>query len=155
MKKNILAIFLLLLAYASAQPQGKLAEDIIFKGKKCFNEASLSSDFGDMIQSFKFKDEEPVRDYFKCLTRKLDFWNPDGETINVENVVKNYSFDLKKSAVRDIVNKCVKSQVATDWIVPFYQCLADSKLGSRVKHAQYMDELWIFSFGFVRFMVFK
>lgn len=137
MEGNIV-LLLLFLTFASAI--NKIAESILEDGKECIAKINLEENYVDMIQKFKFQDEKPIRDYFQCFTDKLDLWNEKEKTINVEAIVDKYAFDLKKQDVRDIVTNCL-SQQAPDWIVPFYQCLADSKLGSRVKHAQFMDEL--------------
>lgn len=136
--KTTIVLFLISLALVSAN--NKIAESILEDGKECILKTNLGDNFVEMIQQFKFKDEQPIRDYFQCFTDKLDVWNPDEKTINIQRFVDKYALDLKKEDVREIVNGCMRQQI-TKWIVPFYQCLADSKIGSRVKHAQFMDEL--------------
>ncbi|KAL5280793.1 Obp99c.2 family protein [Megaselia abdita] len=138
--KNSLALILIALTYVSGSFRSNLAQNILDDGKKCILETNLADNFVEMIQKFKFEDEEPIRDYFQCFTDKLDIWNKEEKTIDIDNFVQKYAFDFKKQDVREIVNNCLDQQIPK-WIVPFYQCLADSKLGSRVKHAQFMDEL--------------
>lgn len=138
MKKTI-ALILISLSLASAHRRA-MAQNILENGKECISKTNLNEHFVEMIQKFKFDDQEPIRDYFQCFTDKLDIWNKDEKTINVNSFVDKYALDLKKEVVKEIVNNCMSLQIPK-WIVPFYQCLADSKLGSRVKHAQFMDEL--------------
>lgn len=133
-------IFIFTGIFISAFASEDLAKTIINDGMKCIKETNLGDKFIEMIQKFKFEDMKPMRNYFRCFTEKLDLWNDGQQSIDVDNFVDKYSFDLEKDEVKGIVNNCLAKQSGR-WIVQFYQCLADSKLGSKVKKAQQKDEL--------------
>lgn len=98
---------------------------------------NLDDEHVQRVVTYNYTDDEPMRNYFKCVFDNTGLWNPFKNTFNVDVAVENYKFDLDIAEVKQIFDTCLNYKTVNllEWIVPFHKCLAASKVGEKAKLA--------------------
>lgn len=102
--------------------------------------ADLDAAHIEQVVSYTYTDDEPMRQYFKCVFENTGLWDPKKEQFEIDVAVDHYKFDLDEAEVREVFMDCLKLKTANflEWIVPFHKCLAASKVGDKAKKAAEM-----------------
>lgn len=99
--------------------------------------AELDDDHVKQVVTYSYSDDEPMRQYFKCVLENTGLWDAKEEQFKIDVAVEHYKFDLDEAEVKKVFDDCLKLKTAVlmEWIVPFHKCLAASKVGERAKKA--------------------
>lgn len=97
--------------------------------------AELDADHVKQVVTYNYTDDEPMRQYFKCVFENTGIWDTNALEFKIDVAVEQYKFDLDEADVRAVFVDCLshKTPVLLEWIVPFHTCLAASKVGDKAK----------------------
>lgn len=101
-------------------------------------EASLTEEQKTGIHNFNYPDEEAVRKYLLCMTKKMGiFCHHDGKFIT-DRVVQQFKHHTDESTTKKITEECTTKHPKGDkeaevHVYEINKCIHDSEIGENIK----------------------
>ncbi|XP_067625752.1 general odorant-binding protein 99a-like [Eurosta solidaginis] len=136
MKFFIAILAVVALAHAEVEWKVKTPAEIKAIREECLKELPLSEETIQHLKNFVFPDEEPVRKYLLCSTKKLGIFS-EHEGYNAERVAQQFKADLDAAEVLAIAQGCAdkneQGSSAEIWAYRGHKCMVSSKIGEQIK----------------------
>ncbi|XP_039971098.1 general odorant-binding protein 99a-like [Bactrocera tryoni] len=136
MKFFIVILAVVALAYAKDDWVPKTEAELDAISPECLRDFPLSKEQLQKYTSLVYPEEEAIRKYSLCITKKLGFFS-EHEGYHVDRVVNQFKIDLDEAEVAAIAERCTDKNVEGSsvhvWAYRIHKCLMTSKMGDRLK----------------------
>lgn len=116
----------------------KTADEIKTIQTECMEESSLTEEQKTQIHNFNFADEEAVRKYLLCKTKKMGLFCPHEGKFIADRVAEQFKVHTEGGKVKTIGQECItkypKDNKEDDvYVYEIHKCFVNSEIGKNIR----------------------